>query len=72
MMVPASVQCNQATREEPGTSRENSGLPTETKAPPPPSPPKIQLTFYLPIKGPVSRNSAKLGDYKMPIKLGET
>ena len=24
------------------------------------------------IKGAVSRNSAKLGNYKMPVKLGET
>ena len=24
------------------------------------------------VKGAVSRNSAKLGNYKMPVKLGET
>ena len=27
---------------------------------------------YYPIKGAVSRNPAKLGNYKMPVKLRET
>ena len=30
------------------------------------------LTFLKLIKGAVSRNSAKLGNYKMPVKLRET
>ena len=29
------------------------------------------VIFYL-VKGAVSRNSAKLGNYKMPVKLRET
>ena len=38
------------------------------------SPFKLKHDFFLLllIKGAVSRNSAKLGNYKMPVKLGET
>ena len=37
-----------------------------------PTPAKGVLTGGAKIKGAVSRNSAKLGNYKMPVKLRET
>ena len=32
----------------------------------------VDSLFVLLVKGAVSRNSAKLGNYKMPVKLRET
>ena len=33
---------------------------------------RLLVQFYRRFKGAVSRNSAKLGNYKMPVKLKET